>query len=495
MIIKKGKDGYQIGIFIFLILFLGLPFLIAKLVMTPKYNTSFRPHAQEAAVGGIDAIQKMIDSAKDGETITIPSGTFSGNAAVPDELNPQATCFLNLGSKKITLKGANGAILFGEGHDKPDVYAARAGICSNGGDVVIDNLRIKEFQGGGLRFTNSHLLLKNSIIEGNDSGSMHLNNTSLLAVNNFFVANIGISPKGLAPIKAYNNTFYYSKGINAECNKDLPPIDFVNNIVVDPELTIGAGWITGNCPATTAQFKSKHIVYNLIWKVDNPCYENHEYCDDFTGKINSDPLYSEPVFDQRGIAAWANFGFKEGSPAIGIGDPSIPGPKNLGNSGGPCAEPNSSICTSFIQSNIPKIYKPESTSAPVIPIVNNGNQTQNTNNSLVQQVVPTAIIRAQNSSTSSPFENTQKETGVLFVTNKSNKKMIKFIGAISNNTKSIQQEIGPGGSFKYVYTNTCDENKEINLGVLYSSSEDNYASVRYKNLVGYCEILTVLGIE
>jgi len=161
---------------------------------------------------------------------------------------------------------------------------------------------------------------------------------------------MGLLPWGsVAPVKAYNNIFFQSKAINANCNQTIPPIDFVNNIVVDPELTIGAGWIYGDCPETVAQFKTKHIAYNLIWKDNHPCYDNHEYCDNFLGKVSADPMFIEPVIDQRGMAAWANFDFKEGSPAINAGDPSIPGGRNLGISGGPCADGNSSMCSDFIK--------------------------------------------------------------------------------------------------------------------------------------------------
>lgn len=301
-------------------------------------------------------LQQAIDSSKNGNTIIIKSGTYSGSDNYPlSPDNTTTTCFINLGEKSLVLKGENGTVLFGEGHDKPDVYAKRNGICGRNSDVVIDSIRVKEFQGGGLNFANSRLVLKNSIIEGNDSGGTHFNNVSLLAVNNYFVANIGIQPAGTAAIKAYNNTFYESKAINTACNINVPPIDFINNIVVDPELTIGAGWIYGDCPDTASQFKTKNIKYNLIWKNNHPCYENHEYCDDFTGKVNADPQFVEPVIDQRGMAAWANFNFNPGSPAVGAGDPGIPGGKDLGISGGPCTNGASNTCGQFIQNNLPAL--------------------------------------------------------------------------------------------------------------------------------------------
>ncbi len=357
---------------------------IALSILTLSIMFSSFSHVKQADAATINAcpngnvpncLQEAVNSSHDGDTIVINAGTYSGPESTPfSDTNTKVTCFLNLGSRKLTLIGNGQTVLFGEGHDKPDVYANRAGICSNGGDVTIDNIHIKEFQGGGLYFMDSRLIVKNSILDGNDSGSTHLFNTSVLAANNFFVSNIGLEINGSAPIKAYNNTFD-GKGLDAQCNQDLPPIDFINNIVVDDEETIGAGWIYGNCPDTIAQFKDKNIKYDLIWKNNHECYANREYCDNFTGKINADPQFIAPVADQRGIAAWANFGLKPTSPALGAGDPGIPGTHDIGAGGGPCATATSATCDQFITAHTPTV--PEPLQPP--PVQNNNQNNVNTN--------------------------------------------------------------------------------------------------------------------
>lgn len=366
--------------------------------------------------GAGQVVQEAVDKALDGDTILVKAGTYIRPDGSPlAEGNGNITCFVDLHGKDLTLKGEGNAIFFGEGHDKPDTYANRSGICSTGGDVTIDTIRVKEFQGGCLRFTDARLTLKNSIIEGCDSGGTHFRNVSLLAVNNYFVANIGIQPKGPAPIKAFNNTFYSSKAINTDCNVEVPPIDFVNNIVVDEELTIGAGWIYGDCPATAAQFKTKNIKYNLIWKGTYPCYENHEYCDNFTGKISADPLFVEPVIDQRGMAGWANFGFKDGSPAVGAGDPMIPGKRDLGISGGPCANPADAACANFINANKPPI-------------------PQNNNNQPINPANP--AVPGQRNNGVNPFNMFNRKPGDYFGKN--------FVPQIFLKEKSIIQLPGMG---------------------------------------------------
>ncbi len=331
---------------------------------------------------GSDGIQKAINEAHDGDTILIKGGTYTSAVT--------GTCAIDSGAKKLTIKGesdsrgGNGTMLFGEGHDKPDVYPNRAAVCVNGGELTIDDIHLKEFQGGAVRATNSRLILKNNVIDGHDSGAIHLYNSSVLAVNNYFVANSGggaLIPFGNSPIKAFNNTFY-DKALNAECGKDLPAIDFVNNIVVDIELTVGAGGIFGDCPATVTQFKNKHIAYNLIWKnrdnTDHPCYPNHEYCDSYTGKISADPMLNVPAIDQRGWRWGGDFSPQDGSPVIGAGDPAVLGTKNLGATGGPCATPNTATCQQFITDNWPPAPQPPE--PPPQPPGNNGNNAGNNGN-------------------------------------------------------------------------------------------------------------------
>jgi hypothetical protein len=275
------------------------------------------------------------------------------------------TCFLRIEGKTVTLKGS-GAIIFGEGHDKPylDPYQTRAGICVINGGVVLDGIRIKEFQKRCLVSYNSTVVAKNSIIEGCDEGGVSmLGNSKGLFVNNFFVATGAVLMWQNSYAKLVNNTIYASniQYFFHPNSNDSAKVEAINNIIVNEENTIGqVGW----WPTEVDKMNNSVFSNNLIWKNSKPCYPPLEYCADFPGKIVADPMFIEPVIDQRGMAAWANFGFKDGSPAVGKGDASIPGTKNLGQSGGPCSEPASSVCSSFISANTPNSNNPTPTTIP-----------------------------------------------------------------------------------------------------------------------------------
>lgn len=492
---------------IFFILFLILPVVISSIIISPKFNTSFKPRAQSAGGGGIDAIQKMIDSAKDGDTITIPAGTYSGGTALPlaskqpfanKDRGASDTCFLRIENKNITIKG-NGAMLFGEGHDKPymDPYQTRAGLCILDSKVTIEGLRVKEFQKRCVVAVDSTIVYRNGIVDGCDEGGISLlGNSSGLILNNMIVCHNfgGVMLWQNSQAKIINNTFHCS-GIMFfyhNRNDDKAYAEIINNIFEGGEGAVNqVDWWKENA----SKLQNNKLSYNLYSKKDD-CNPVLHYCKDYPGKLFGDPLYIEPVVDPRGIAAWANFGFREGSPAVGVGDPSIPGPKNLGNSGGPCAEANSSTCISFINSNIPKAYEvPNPTQIPIDNINIIPTSPNQVNQPLPTQVVPTAIVRTQRPVDTNVGTETKKETGILFVTNKSSKKMIQLLGIIADSGRSIRQELAPGSSYKYRYVDSCGANQEVPLGVLYASSEDDYGSIKYKNIIGYCNLLTVLAIE
>ncbi|MCL4338929.1 right-handed parallel beta-helix repeat-containing protein [Patescibacteria group bacterium] len=395
--------------FIFLSMILIVFSALAMQILLPK-EKSIEIRSKAAAPGtktvcaqaaagcdyaGPAGLQQAVDAAQNGDTIIIGKGTYSGPQETPVAVGwGTSGCFLDLRGKSLTLKGEGspfgefvGSVLYGEGHSKPNDYVHRAGICSTGGTVTIDSLHIKEFQGRGLILKNTNLILKNSLVDGNDQGGLILTKgSSILAVNDFWINNIGVTTDNAVKVMVYNNTFSGSKAINADCNQNIPPMDFVNNIVVDDELTIGAGWIYGNCPDTVTQFKNQHIAYDLLWKNNHPCYDNHEYCTDFTGKIAADPLLDVAANDQSGWRGWGgNYSLKTGSPAIGAGDPSIPGGKDLGTYGGPCADGSSSTCTSFITQMSSQLNSqpPAPTSSP-----NNNNQSPDNNNNSTWNPTP-----------------------------------------------------------------------------------------------------------
>lgn len=320
-------------------------------------------------VGG-DGIQQAVDEAKNGDTIIISPGTYSGGAAVPlgvtndlsvsNSRGGANTCFIRIEGKQLILKG-DGAVLFGEGHDKPyqDPYTTRAGICIINSDVTINSLRIKEFQKRAAVVYNSKIVVKNSLIDGNDEGGVSLvGNSSGLFVNNLFVEmNFGgIMLWGNSTAKIVNNTFYKSVILffYHPSGTNNAKADIINNIIVGNwGNTIGqVDW----WPSEYAKLKNNNYSYNILWDEGGYTCQNLEYCDQFPGRIEADPLFnvcSEP----RGLCG-GSLDPLTGSPALRVGDPNIPGPKNLGHTGGPCANPNSSICATYIQANFPSLPQP-----------------------------------------------------------------------------------------------------------------------------------------
>lgn len=329
--------------------------------------------------GNISDIQSSVNAAKDGDTIVIPPGTYSGPLATPLGLGgditvsagrgASETCFLRIENKKITIKGA-GAMLFGEGHDQPykDPYQNRAGVCVINSSVTFDGLRVKEFQKRCMVVYNSSIVYKNGTIDGCDEGGASLlGNSSGLFVNNLFAEfNFGgILLWQNSRAKIVNNTFwrasvtfFYHPGTNDQAHADV-----INNIFEHYSSVIQVDW----WPAEAAKLKTNNLSYNLIHKLpDEGACGTNEFCDNFPGKITGDPKFVEPVTDPRGIAAWANFSLGDGSPATGIGDSQIPGTKNLGHTGGPCIDGNSSTCLDFISKEKNNLQPSPTMVAPTI---------------------------------------------------------------------------------------------------------------------------------
>lgn len=503
---EKIKNNYRFGILLFFLAFLMLPFIVIRSMIDPQIKTSHQPKAQEAPAPGIDTIQQMINNAKDGDTITIPKGVYSGATALPlaskhafanASRGASDTCFLRIENKNITIKG-HGAWLFGEGHDKPyqDPYQTRGGICILDSKVTIDGLRVKEFQKRCVIAVDSTIVYKNGTVDGCDEGGISLlGNSSGLILNNMIVCHNfgGVMLWQNSQAKIINNIFHCS-GIMFFYHfrsDDHAYAEIINNIFEGGEGAVNqVDWWKENA----SKLQDNKLSYNLYSKKDD-CNPVFHYCKDYPGKIFGDPLYHEPVVDPRGIANWANFGFKDGSPAVGVGDPSIPGPKNLGPSGGPCADPASSICSSFIASNIPKPYiAPAPTEVPILyptkPIVD------------ITDVPIDPVV------TDSPIYLTPKPTrkiikqdifnkkGSLYITNKSSSKIIRIIGILYDN-QALKQDviIEPGKNAEITYANSCTSSQPYILNILYSTSEDNYESYKYKSISTQCSVLTVFGIE
>ncbi|MBI3366832.1 hypothetical protein HY041_04370 [Candidatus Roizmanbacteria bacterium] len=191
------------------------------------------------------------------------------------------------------------------------------------------------------------------------------------------------------------------------------------------------------------------------------------------------------------MAAWANFGLKEGSPAVGIGDPKIPGPKNIGISGGPCADPNSSVCSSFIQSNLPTLPTP----TPEQEGINREPDVTNKNESLGRgefYKVESEVGPQQNKRTMFVKQ------GTLFLQNSSSDKTFKIIGLSFQGQQnvSVEKNLDKATVLQYDYSGYCGGLiNEVKSGLLYSSSSDNFSSMKYKQLVLNCFRAEVVDFE
>jgi hypothetical protein len=493
---------------LFILWFLLLSLLTFKLKGLSNERAVFKTRAQS---GGIDAIQQQINAASDGSTITIPAGTYSGSTAVPlglgdaiwvsDSRGASEWCFLRIENKKITVKG-NGAIIFGEGHDKPyqDPYQHRAGVCVINSKVTFDGLRIKEFQKRCMVVYNSTIVYKNGTVDGCDEGGISmLGNSSGLIVNNMICCHNfgGVMLWQNSQAKIINNIFhdaavmfFYHPNTNDQAKAEI-----INNIFSGGhEAMVQVDWWKGEA----GNLKNNKVSYNLI-SSEKQCDPSNQICD-FPGKIIGDPLYVEPVVDPRGIAAWANFGFKEGSPAVGVGDPSIPGTKTLGNAGGPCADPNSSICNGFISANIPKpfpaptenpnpppdtSYVEEQNQQPIIPETDSGPK---------QIYKTTSEVGPEKTKSNNVFS---KEQAVLHIGNVGENKTIKILEiSLQNKNYKIQKELAAGQSMKQSYSSFCRGlSLRVKGALIYQSSDDNFTTVRYKNLDLNCSEEVIIGIE
>jgi len=334
-----------------------------------------------------EGIQEAVDSAENNDEILIKAGKYTSDQA--GSVFENRTCLVNLKGKDLTLKGEGdlkgtmpaGTILFGQGHDQygdQAPYNTRAGICTNGGTVTINHLRVKEFQGGGLFISDAALTMIDSVIDGNDSGGIWLKgSSSIFLLNNYFVSNMGIATAGNPSIKAVNNTFYMSKALLSpvNCNDEVPTnLEFINNIVWETEMTIGLEGIGPNfhCLEKVAQFKQRNIKNNILYKPDNiPCYQQ-EYCENEKGNLRQDPIINASAGDQRG---WMHGGdlsprAEENSPALTRGDPSIS--VIIGATGGVCNNPSSTDCANYINNNKPPSPLPpeEDPDNPIQPLPN-----------------------------------------------------------------------------------------------------------------------------
>lgn len=450
----------------------------------------------------VAALQNRINAAHDGEVINLPAGTYSGPVFTPMGLGDSifvsaarggaSSCLIRIDGKRITLKGVgpNQTIFYGDGHsptgaDK-DPYKTRGGICIlNNSSVTLDSVRIKEFQKRGVVVYNSAVVVKNSIIEGHDEGGVSLlGNSTGLFVNNFFQSmNFGaVMLWQNSQAKIVNNIFndaavmfFYHPGTD-----DKAYAHVINNIFSSGsrEPVKQVDW----WPQEAPRLKTNQFSHNLFQRAD--CNPALEYCDAFPGKITGDPLYTEPVGDMCGIAPWANFTLKEGSPAIGSGDPSIPGTNTLGNAGGPCADGNSSMCANYIAQNLPKPpASPTTAPAPTVP-------------QPTAQPRPTDLplptdnqLPAQPSQTPTP-PSEPRDMNVLLIENGGSSRLNVKGFQLDNRYVNLNQKVEAGMAIQYPLGSVCNQG-EVDGGLAY---EDPGSQLMYVAITIHCGHANVVDI-
>jgi len=518
----------------FLLWMLLLSLLLFKIKGFSKEKAVFQTRAGScgggvpaAAAGGVDSLQQKINAAKNGETINLESGTYMGPNAVPLGLGEaifvsasrgaSSTCMIRIENKTLTLKGqgSGATVIYGEGHARPyqDPYQNRGGICLINSNVTIDGVTLKEFQKRTAVVYDSAITIKNSIIEGSDEGGISLlGNSSGLFVNNFFQAfNFGgIMLWQNSQAKAVNNIFnganimfFFHPGTPDSANAEI-----INNIFSGGSKIVQVDWWKDEA----AKLQKIKASYNLFDPDSSKCTPPLEYCTDFQGRLSGDPLFQEPVGDMCGVAAWGNFTLKEGSPALGVGDPKIPGTRTLGNAGGPCVEPNSSICSQFIQQNAPKkpasyLEEQQKKKDEAVQQLENQNSSSETNqsdngaptipevdNGVNQFYKTTSEVGPQKTLSNNVFS---KEPSTLYVETSGENKTVRILGIqFQKQNQVIGKELSSGQAMKYQYGKFCSGfSLRVQAGLFYQSSDDNFTAVRYKNIDLDCSNTEIVSIE
>lgn len=509
-----------------IVIFLWLCLVFLSLVLSwrlrsPDKRVGFQTRAWSCGTGGVlpppvadgvEGLQQKINLAKEGETISLPRGTYSGPTALPlglgdsifvsDSRGGAMYCMIRIEGKKITIKGQGqtATVFYGEGHARPyeNPYQHRAGICVINSTVTFDRIRLKEFQKRGMVVYNSTVVIKNSLIEGHDEGGISLlGNSAGLFVNNFFHAmNFGaIMLWQNSQAKIINNIFndaaimfFYHPNLD-----DKAYAEIINNIFSadNREPIKQVDW----WPQKAFKLKTNKLAYNL-WQ-RTKCDSTLEYCDDFPGKIIGDPLYINPVADMCGIAPWSDFNLQTSSPAIGVGDPAIPGPKILGNAGGPCVEPDSSMCLNFIKENTPSPFIATSPVSLETVVDNNLPQEKKEDRLILPQ--KTEPLDKEDKQVQTPIRQKSIfiKQRVLFLQNNSLEKTIIIqILSLGQSIINLKETLEPQTAIEIDYSSYCRGfSHEIKAGIYFTSSSDQHKTLKYKHLVLDCYKSQVIDFE
>lgn len=336
---------------------------------------------------GGEGIQQAIDSAKDGDIISLKAGRFAKSTSVEIQGEKFSQCFINTKGKSITIRGVGFDSLFDSQNDELGTGVKdqrRVIVCIAGGKVTLDSVHLKQSLNHAINISNAQVIVKNVWTDDIDNVPVMVRLNSRVAfVNNFINGPMNIDDG--SRVVVINNTFC-GGGVNLNlCREKSPATIIANNIF---SLTNGGvysvsvyGAWGGHCEGQTEKIAANQIRNNLIWrnKGREGC-DGNEICD-FPGKVEGDPLYEsfpgECAYGDAGIVGWAhNYHLKDGSPGKTAGDASIG--SEVGMYGGPCADPNSGGCLSFIDQQL-ELLAPAAAPTSTLPIVEPNNPPPDAN--------------------------------------------------------------------------------------------------------------------
>lgn len=323
-------------------------------------------------VGG-DGIQQAVDQAQNGNTILLQPGRYTRRNPTDDAQIKYRYCMVNTRGKSLTIKGA-GATLDGEnGGMNSGIPENRAissiGICDQGGDVTIDSLQIKQTLRPAIFLRNSKAVIKNVTFIDIDSTVIDIwPGSKAIILNNLFAGSAGpginvLPLAGDAFVKIENNTFYGNGGagiIFNLCGNSQPTGNVKNNLIVNPgdlfSKPLSGSGIGAECREQEAKVASITAINNFVWKgqSNDGCLgepdKKSPYTDCVAGEICSGSTVSYPFFigaDEKGTVCVygegttaGDFNTRPNSPITQAG---------AGYGSGPCANPASSNCTSYVE--------------------------------------------------------------------------------------------------------------------------------------------------
>lgn len=334
-------------------------------------------------VGG-DGIQQAIDSAQNGDIIQL-GGTYTRRNPTVDKNIKYERCMVNTRGKKLTLKGP--AVLYGEnggynyGSPTGDMII---GICDKGGDLVIDNIQVKQTLRPAFYFSGTKAVMTNVSTNDIDNVGAEFTGGSVVSLSNSVFGG-GAGPGVVVSSNSYariiNNTFSNMPGgISFDTCSSQPTVYIVNNIF---DVGANGAGINVKCPDKFDATKSR-IAYNLLWKGTTKKDDGspgdligcggEEMCN-YQGFLLADPKLVQPIV--FGDTGWygADWNLSEGSPGLTSGE----GGTQMGVYGNPCSAPSSDACLTF---NKPLEEQPAAitfpTSVPFVPpdITTPNNPTQ-----------------------------------------------------------------------------------------------------------------------